>query len=763
MLNSILNFLFKKPVWSLITFLIIISASVLQIQNFSLDASSESLSLDGDNNLELYFATQETFGSDESLVISYSANEGTVVSKDQLASLRSLRDNLLNIEGISSVISILDVSLFQSPPLSLLELASDVYTIENGKADQTLVAEEFKNSPLYSNNLVSSDLKTTALIIPLANDDPRLLVDDDSLKIIIKNIRSTMDVYRNNATLYLGGVPMIRNDVIDFIKGDLIVFSLAVVLIMSIMLSIFFQKMRWVLIPISISIIGAVFMTGLISAIGWKVTVISANFFSLLLVMTLSVIIHLVVRYRELSKQNVDQNNSEIIRLTLTQMIRPCVYTVITTIAAFASLTASHVQPVIDFGLMMSIGVTVAFVLSFVGFALLMTLLEKPKSSDTSEQYFILQKIAQLTDRNGKSIIISVAIVALISIFGLSKLSVENSFINYFKKNTEIYQGLNFIDKELGGTIQLEIVFNDLASAYWADASLREDFHEVHNYLDSIPSIGKVLSIDTFMQVLKDSNEGKTPNGFLLTLGKNNMPDFTKSQVLKPHISDETDQIRIVARVKETTTDLDRNQLIIDINKALVENFYFNKDEFYFTGTFSLYNNLLQSLFSSQIKTVFTVFTIIFILFLIVFRSISIALIAVIPNIFPSLVILGLMGLVGIPLDIMTITIAAIAIGIGIDNAIHYISRFKAEISIDGDFISSMYRAHNSIGVSMFYTAATVAIGFLVLVLSHFIPSIYFGIFMSIAMLSAVIVNLTLLPKLLIIFKPIINKKSLIK
>ncbi len=763
MLNSILNFLFKKPVWSLITFLIIISASVLQIQNFSLDASSESLSLDGDNNLELYFATQETFGSDESLVISYSANEGTVLSKDQLASLRSLRDNLLNIEGISSVISILDVSLFQSPPLSLLELASDVYTIENGKADQTLVAEEFKNSPLYSNNLVSSDLKTTALIIPLANDDPRLLVDDDSLKIIIKNIRSTMDVYRNNATLYLGGVPMIRNDVIDFIKGDLIVFSLAVVLIMSIMLSIFFQKMRWVLIPISISIIGAVFMTGLISAIGWKVTVISANFFSLLLVMTLSVIIHLVVRYRELSKQNVDQNNSEIIRLTLTQMIRPCVYTVITTIAAFASLTASHVQPVIDFGLMMSIGVTVAFVLSFVGFALLMTLLEKPKSSDTSEQYFILQKIAQLTDRNGKSIIISVAIVALISIFGLSKLSVENSFINYFKKNTEIYQGLNFIDKELGGTIQLEIVFNDLASAYWADASLREDFHEVHNYLDSIPSIGKVLSIDTFMQVLKDSNEGKTPNGFLLTLGKNNMPDFAKSQVLKPHISDETDQIRIVARVKETTTDLDRNQLIIDINKALVENFYFNKDEFYFTGTFSLYNNLLQSLFSSQIKTVFTVFTIIFILFLIVFRSISIALIAVIPNIFPSLVILGLMGLVGIPLDIMTITIAAIAIGIGIDNAIHYISRFKAEISIDGDFISSMYRAHNSIGVSMFYTAATVAIGFLVLVLSHFIPSIYFGIFMSIAMLSAVIVNLTLLPKLLIIFKPIINKKSLIK
>ena len=761
MLNSILNFIIKKPTWSLIAFLIIVCSSVLQIQNFSLDASSESLSLDGDNNLELYFATQETFGSDESLVISYSVKDGTILSKDQIISLRSLRDDLLELEGVNSVVSILDVSLFQSPPLSLVELASEVYTIDNGKADQSLISKEFKNSPLYSNNLVSADLKTTALLIPLANDDPRIIIDDEVLRLLIEKIRLTMDAYRDEATLYLGGVPMIRNDVIDFIKSDLVVFSLAVILTMTIMLTILFRKIRWVLIPITISVIGALFMTGLISSIGWKVTVISSNFFSLLLVMTLSVIIHLVVRYREISNQNLDQNNSETIRQTLNQMIRPCLYTVITTIAAFASLTASHVQPVIDFGLMMSIGVTVAFVLSFIGFAIFMVLLKQPKSTQESKKSFALEKLALVADKKGKSIILSCTVIALISTFGLSKLSVENSFINYFKKDTEIYQGLNFIDKELGGTIPLEIVFNDLASAYWADASLREDFHGIHNYLEQIPSIGKVLSIDTFMQVLKEANNGKTPNGFLLTLGKNNMPDFAKSQVLKQHISDVTDQIRIVARVKETMNGLERNQLILDIKKSLVENFYFDEGDFYFTGTFSLYNNLLQSLFSSQIKTIFTVFSIIFVLFVIVFRSISVALIAVIPNTLPSLIILGLMGLMGIPLDIMTITIAAIAIGIGIDNAIHYISRFKTELLVDGDFVSSMYRAHNSIGVSMFYTAATVAIGFVVLILSHFIPSIYFGIFMAIAMLSAVIVNLTLLPKLLITFKPRMNKKVL--
>jgi predicted RND superfamily exporter protein len=503
MLNSLLNFLIKKPAWSLALFLIVIGTSFLQIQNFSLDASSESLSLDGDNNLKLYFDTQKTFGSDESLVISYKANEETILHTKQISHLRSLRDDLLNIEGINSVISILDVSLFQSPPLSLVELASDVYTIDNGKADLSYIENEFKNSPLYANNLVSSDLKTTALLIPLSTDSSEVLINDQTLKVIIENIRLTMNEYRNEASLFLGGVPMIRNDAIEYIKSDLIVFSLAVIFTMSIMLTFFFHKIRWVAVPIMISIIGALFMTGLISAIGWKVTVISANFFSLLLVMTLSVTIHLVVRYREISSKNPDASSSELTKQTLTEMFKPCAYTVITTIAAFASLTTSNVNPVIDFGLMMSVGVMIAFVLSFIGFAIFTMLLPKPKTKNQADQFLVLEKFAIITDRFGKQILGTLALATIIAFIGVSKLSVENSFINYFKKNTEIYQGLNFIDKELGGTVPLEIVFNNMANAYWADSSLRDDFHEVHKYLDSIPSIGKVLSIDTFMQVLK--------------------------------------------------------------------------------------------------------------------------------------------------------------------------------------------------------------------------------------------------------------------
>jgi len=753
MLNSFFNLLIKKPAWSLILLLIVIVTTLSQIQYFSLDASSDSLSLEGDDNLELYFKTQETFGSDESLIISYTAKE-SIINVDQLEHLRSFRDSLLTIEEVDSVISILDVSLFKSPPLSLVDLSRDLITIDNGKADMSFIESEFQSSPIYANNLVSKDLRTTALLIPLSST---VIFDDEILKGTITKIRSTMDEYRNDASLFLGGVPMIRNDVIAYITSDLILFSLAVVLIMSIILAIIFHSIRWVLMPIMISVTGALLMTGLIGAIGWKVTVISANFFSLLLVMTLSVTIHLVVRYRELAKNNPEAELGNLIRQTIEQMIRPCWLTTITTIAAFASLTMSNVRPVIDFGLMMSIGVSIALLISFITFPILMILLPKPKVDNHIDQFPIVQKLAIITDKFGRQIIVALILIVIVSLSGVTKLSVENSFIDYFKKSTEINQGLNFIDQELGGTVPLEIVFDDLASAYWADESLREDIHQVHQYLDSIDSVGKVLSIDTFMQILIESNNGKAPNGFLLMIGKNQMPEFAKSQILRPHISDETDQLRFVARIKETYPTLDRKALINDINKKLVEKFGFSPESFNFTGSFTLYNNLLQSLFDSQIKTISTVFVIIFAMFLFIFRSTSLALLALIPNTIPSLLILGSMGLANIPLDLMTITIAAIAIGIGIDNAIHYINRFQIEFAKDSDYLASMYRTHGSIGLAIFYTAITVSTGFLVLVLSNFIPSIYFGVFMAIAMLSAVLVNLTLLPKLLITFKPKIN------
>ena len=789
-MNLFFNFVLKKSLLGLTLLLIIAGFFVSQIPNFQLDASSDSLVLEGDENLAFYQRVKNNYGSDDYLVISYQV-KGELLDSKQLAHLIQFKQSLNNIEQVKSVTSILDVPLFRSPPLSLVELADENITIENGNANLDLAIDEFKTSPLYANNLVSKDGKTTAILISLkenqrfatlrnTRDQMRIKRNNNSLneeqlaklksieKQVLRNasiqsdqqaqtiaeIRTQIFKYSDKASLFLGGLPMITTDIVGYISSDLIVFSLAVIGLMTLILAIIFKGLRWVMMPIGISITGALIMTGLLAFLEWKVTVISSNFFSLLLVMTLSVIIHLVVRYRELSVLNPALESQQLIKNTLAQMFKPCLFTTLTTFAAFSSLLISGIRPVIDFGWMMSIGVTIALVLSFLAFPMIMALLPKAKIATHKTELGFTTALAKFVERFGNHLLVVLVISIVIAGFGVSKLSVENRFIDYFKESTEINQGLTLIDQELGGTIPLEIIFEDLAEDYWFDEDLRAEIHDVHTYLDGLKETGKVLSIDTLMSILTQANDDEALNGFFLNIVRGQIPESAKQHVLTPYISEENGQLRIVIRVNETNKALKRGELIEEINHHLSNELGFRPESFRLSGMLVLYNNMLQSLFDSQIKTIAVVFGIIFIMFLFVFKSISLSILALIPNTLPSLFILGIMGLSNIPLDLMTITISAIAIGIGVDNAIHYTHRFKSEFKKDGDYLKTMYRSHASIGLAMFYTSITVTLGFLILALSNFIPSIYFGIFTAIAMLSALLANLTLLPKLILMVKP---------
>ncbi|CAC9627469.1 Exporter protein, RND family [uncultured Gammaproteobacteria bacterium] len=788
--NSVLN----KPGISIVLLLLIIGFFIVQIPNFQLDASSDSLVLEGDNNLHYYQNVKKNYGSDDYLVISYQVKDN-LLAQEQINHLTNFRQDLQAIEQVKSVTTILDVPLFRSPPLSLVDLASKNISIDNGNANLALANEEFKSSPLYANNLVSKDGKTSAILVALKGNktfenrrqkrnamrfkkasnelskealaklsaiEKQVLKDTTVQSALqdktIAQIRTTIDKYRDNASLFLGGLPMITTDIIGYISSDLIIFSLAVIGLMTLILAIIFKGIRWVLMPIGISITGALMMTGVLGFLGWKVTVISSNFFSLLLVMTLSVMIHLVVRYRELAQNNPDLAYRTLIQNTLEQMFKPCLFTTLTTIAAFGSLLISGIKPVIDFGWMMSIGVTIALALSFVAFPIIMSFLPKPKIPQFKTELGFTYGLAKFTEKFGNHLLVVLILFIGASAVGINKLSVENRFIDYFKENTEINQGLTLIDKKLGGTIPLEIVFDGLAEDYWYDGDLRADIHKIHQYLDSLDETGKVLSIDTLMQILTQANDNQTPNGFFLNVIKNRIPDSAKAYVLDPYLSKDNDQIRMVIRIRETNKDLKRAALIEKIETYISKDIGFQEGSFHTTGMLVLYNNMLQSLFTSQIKTIMVVFAMIFIMFLFIFKSLSLSILALIPNTLPSIFILGIMGLMNIPLDLMTITISAIAIGIGVDNAIHYIHRFKTEFTKDHDYLATMYRSHNSIGLAMFYTSITVTLGFLILALSNFIPSIYFGVFTAIAMISALLANLTLLPKLILMAKPKICK-----
>ncbi len=784
-----MKILFRKSVTILLILVAIFTFFAFHINQFSLDASSESLLLDDDIDFKYYKKLRKQYGSSSNLVISYQTKD-VALTNEKIQNLTNFVNQLKKIKQVKNITSILNVPLFASPKISLIDLSTTNISINNGNANLKLAVKEFQQSPIYANNLVSHDGKTSAILVALKdnnqiisnfkekiqkiklsaliNKDKNNQIDNIKIKIAqslsqekqntkdaIASIRNVITKNQDKAKIFLGGIPLISNDIIAYIGSDLVIFSALVIVIMMVVLFMLFKNIRFVIMPIAIGVISALMMTGILSFMHWKITVISSNFFSLLLVMTLSIMIHLIVRYLELSKSNKSASKKELIIMTIEQMFKPCLYTTLTTIIAFISLIVSDIRPVIDFGYIMAIGVSISFILSFISFAILMNLLPVFNNKFTLiSKFSITKNLAIITQKYGKFIIVTSIILAIIAIYGISKITVDNRFIDYFKQDTEISQGLKLIDKELGGTISLEIILNDYGDGYWYNSEVRENIAKIHNYLESIDATGKVLSIETFIKMLSYINDDNTPSGFLLNIIISQMPDAVKKAMISPYYNENNGQLRFMIRIHENSKTFNHNELINNIKQTLIDDFAIKQDKFRLNGMMVLYNNMLQSLFDSQIKTIGLVFLMIFIMFFILFRSLSIAIIAIVPNMLPSLLILGIMGILSIPLDLMTITIASIAIGIGVDNAIHYIQRFKVEFARDNNYIKSINRSHESIGVAMFYTAITVAIGFMVLIFSNFIPSIYFGIFTAIAMLSAVILNLTLLPKLLILFKP---------
>jgi len=600
-----------------------------------------------------------------------------------------------------------------------------------------------------------------------------------------------MDNYREDAQLFLGGVSMIADDLISFIKNDLKVFGLGVLFFLILTLGIIFKKIRWIFLPVLCCAFSAISMMGLLGLFDWEVTVISSNFISLQLIITMAMTIHLIVRYRELSLKNPEAGHRQLVLDAVRLMMKPCLYTALTTIAGFSSLLLCDILPVITFGWMMSAGIMVSLVMTFLLFPSVLMLTSKEPLRPGKKNHFSLTPfLAGFTESHGTLILGVSCIAFILSAIGISRLTVENSFIDYFKHTTEIYQGMKVIDRNLGGTTPLDVIvdFEEIAvsvpetasetetedgdefdefdefdeaeskNKYWFTSEKMARVVTVHNYLNSLSETGKILSLGTMMKVAEKLNNGKPLDNFQLALLYTELPEKFRNIVLTPYVSVENNQVRLSIRVRDSEKSLRRNELLKKIRHDLVSKLGLKKEYVHLTGMLVLYNNMLQSLFKSQILTLGVVILALMSMFLILFRSLKVALIAISPNLLSIGVVLGVMGWLKLPLDMMTITIASISVGIAVDDTIHYIHRFTQEFQIDRDYIMTMHRCHGSIGHAMFYTSVTIIIGFSILVLSNFIPSIYFGLLTGLAMLIALIASLTLLPQLIVVFKPFGNE-----
>ena len=816
------RFVLGHPAVVLIVLLLLLSFFSYHSKDFKLDASPDTLLLEDDKDLKVFRQINDRYHIREFLVVTFAPYNG-LFSEESLKHLRELREELKSVERVDSVVTLLDIPLLRASGVELSKMTEEtVKSLEDPGVDIERAKREILESPVYKELILSTDGQTTALIIYLEQDTyfselskkrNQLLAKKRSTTLSqneqsqldkymadyeeyyaaynrqrhqdIEKIRSIIRPYGKYAAVYLGGVPMVADDMISFIENDLVVFGFGVFIFIVVTLAILFRELRWVILPLLSCFYAVLVMIGVLGFVNWKVTVISSNFISLMLILTMSMNIHLAVRYRQLCNDMPSERQIDIVSTTAKKMVWPCLYAALTTILAFSSLVFSGIRPVIDFGWMMAIGLCVTFLTSFLLFPAVLMLLKKSGASImTKRQSPITSRLASIAEFQGGKVITLSIVLAAISVIGISRLKVENSFIDYFSKKTEIYQGMKLIDDKLGGTMPLDVILNfgeqqgdraadetsveakdafleqdDWAGAhdprdYWLTPFKVERIKEVHDYLAGLPEIGKVLSLASIIRVAEQLYEGREFDGIELGVLSKKIPDRIRSEMVDPFVSVDNDEARISLRILDSLEDIRRKDLLERISNDLNSKFGLSENEATVAGMLVIYNNMLQSLFRSQILTLGIVSLGIGIMLLILFRSISLSIIGIIPNLLAVGIVLGIMGLMNIPLDMMTITIAAITMGIAIDNSIHYIYRFREELAKNDNYAGTLHLCHGTVGRAILNTSVTIIFGFSILVLSNFLPTIYFGVFTGLAMFIALLSVLALLPKLIILWRP---------
>ena len=813
-INSIYKKILEQPKLILFFLLILLSIAFYQGKKFQLDASADTLLIENDPDLNYLRSVNERYSSEDFFVVTYSPKQ--TLNKSNINEFKKFVNEINNFKWVSKTISIFNSPLFESSDKPLIEKIKDIEYITNKDVDFNKALKELKNSPVYKKLIINDDASVFGIVVYIKDNQEYLsalklnknfldkkqknqLTSLDKIQfekhlIYLEKlkkqrnkeyedynaeIRSHIVNYKSQSSINLSGIPMIVEDLINYVKKDIAIFGSGVFIFMLITLWIIFRDIKWVIFPLLSCLISIALMIGTLGYLNWKVTVISSNFISIMLVLTMEINIHYIQRYKQFQNLYPKKTETQLTQLTSNGIFQSILYGVFITIIGFLSFIFCDIRPVIDFGYMMSVGLIISMLVTMI---LLPSLIIqfKPKiakKNKTKDSKFF-KNLANFAINQKLLIIFSSAAILLASFYGSSKITVENSFINYFNKNTEIYKGMKLIDEKLGGTTPLEIIvkFKETSSkkvssddffetsnsdefkdSYWFTNFRTETITNVHKYLESLPEIGKVLSFYSVIQMGEKINANKKLGSLEMAILYSKLPDDIKKNIVTPYISIENNEARFSVRVVDSNPNLNRKELLKKIQNHLEENLKISNDDFKVTGVFVLFNNQLQSLYKSQIQTLsFSYFGILIALF-ILFRSWKLSLIASAPDIVASMLILGSLGFLKIPLDMMTITIATIVMGIGTRAGIYYINRFKSEFAIHKDYKKTIIACHETVGRSIVIAALTIIFGFSILVLSNFNPTINFGILIGIAIFAALILSLTIMPLLLLMTKPFKN------
>ncbi len=717
------------------------------IDKFRFDASSETLVLEDDLSYELYEEMNDRFSSSDFLVVALIDQD--IFSNQGLINLRKLEAKLEDVINVSKVISILDAPLFEQPKLSLVKSATnDKYLLVD---DLNLISakQELIESPLF-NQLIINNLGT-AVAMQINLDDA------EDYDITVKQIRDILKEDKNFES-FLAGPAMIVSDTIAYIKNDVLTFGFLTFVVFFVLLIVFFRDFWSAFVIMSNASLVIYITICLLGYFDWPISIVSSNFLTLLFISSVAVSVHMIVKLKEGKTKKFSYEES------LAKIFIPCLYTALTTMVGFLSLILSNIQPVIDFGKMMAVGVIINLLISFVFIPALIGLRGIAESAEFSLSKIYYKYLYLNTKNLFKNFGVPLIFLFLpIFIYLSSGLKVENKFIDYFDESTEIHQGMKFIDEELGGTTPIDIVFtlpeeeifideDDLffsegseTSQYWWRQKNMRLLKSIQSDLNQFPELGKDLSIVNGVLLAEKLNDFNEMGDLELAFVKNSLLTNDKAKdVLNSYISPDDRSARITFRIIDSYKDINRNDLLMKIDSYLANKLKDTNVEYQLSGLGVLYNNLLQSLFGSQITSLTFVFGAIFLMLLILFRSLLTSLIVIFVPLVAVGFVFSFMSLFSIPLDIMTITIASISVGMSVDYAIHIAWRFREEQKISRS--SAEINTINSSGQAVLITAMTVIVGFLVFIFSNFNPTVLFGLLSAVAIFVSAALALRLIP-----------------
>jgi hypothetical protein len=703
----------------------------VEASKLTLEQSIESLYALDDPHLVDYQESKSLFGGDEFVIVVYEDPE--LLTPDGLARVRSFSDQLSQVPGVQSksTQNLADVLA----PANIPWLVRPLFQLRREKLIE-----------LARGILIGADQRTTGIVLRLFPEGKTSTSRDET----IREVRRIAEAH--DLPAYVVGEPVLVHDMFQYVDEDGQRLFYASLVLLGLVIFALFRSVRWVVLSIVLVAATVAWTKTILVLCGMRLSMVSSMLNSLVTIVGIATVMRLMVYYRE---QRASYDPVEAFRKTIVELSPAIFWTTVTAAAGFVSLLSSDITPVRSFGTMMTLGTMLVLL---TGATLLPAgVLYRPERADiptgTTEQRLVgvLGGLTTWVERWAGWVIGTVVLLSIASLFGLARLRLDTDFTRNFRSSSPIVQALDFVETRLGGAGTWEINFaapRELTPEFLAKvrsfaARLRE--LETSQSDEPPPALTKVVAITDLLDLVPGSADDAEGIRRKLELIRAFQPEFEPSLY-----NAEAGRMRFVLRAKQREPSEVQLQLIDTVGQWGHEQFPPAKA----TGLYVLLTFLIESLLRDQIISFGLCVVLVVVIMVLAYHNLRIALVSLVPNVFPILLVVGAMGWIGVPINVGTAMIAAVSMGLTIDASIFYLYGYRKMRAAGRPLAEALRETHQGFGRALVFGTLALVVGFSVLAMSRFIPLVYFGVLVSLAMLGGLIGNLLLLPLLL----PLVDK-----